>query len=236
MRENSVILMEDDYFQKYEGFDPASTESYIMFEFLQNKHMEQSISFASEIQNSFVRAKRSSRGVRQGGLLVLRKTSMPGVLIELGFISNRTEERFMASAGGQHTLAQAIYRAFDVYKKDYDRKVGYIKDRQVITEPAAIHASSADTDNGNTEIMTDDRTGDVIYKVQILTSDKKLSVKDKRFKGYDDISFYIDKGIYKYTYGATSDYKKILNMHKKAVKDFKGAFIIKMKNEKRVYN
>jgi N-acetylmuramoyl-L-alanine amidase len=228
MRENSVILMEDDYFRKYEGFDPTSTESYIIFEFIQNKHMEQSISLASEIQQSFVQARRSNRGVRQAGLLVLRKTSMPGVLVELGFISNRTEERFMASVEGQNILAQAIYKAFDTYKNDYDRKLGDIKEKQVITVPPPA-------DNGNTRTVTD-HTGDILYAVQILTSDRKLSVNDRRFKGYDDVSFYIDKGVYKYIYGATSDYKKILNTHKKAAKDFKGAFIIKMKEGKRVYN
>jgi N-acetylmuramoyl-L-alanine amidase len=234
MRENSVILMEDNYLQKYEGFDPKSTESYIIFEFIQNKHMEQSISLASEVQKSFVRSNRLNRGVRQAGLLVLRKTSMPGVLIELGFITNRTEERFMASIEGQAALAQTIYRAFDTYKKDYDRKLGNIKDKQVVTAPpdiTASHTSSAD----NREATTG-HTSDIIYKVQILTSDKKLSVKDKRFKGYNNISFYMDKGIYKYTYGATSDYKTILNMHKKATKDFKGAFIIKTKDGKRVNN
>ena len=76
---------------------------------------------------------------------------------------------------------------------------------------------------------------DIIYKIQILTSDKKLSEKDKRFKGYDEISYYVEKGIYKYTYGSTSDYKKILNMNKKAAQDFKGAFIIRTKDGQRVY-
>jgi N-acetylmuramoyl-L-alanine amidase len=87
-RENSVILLEEDYQQKYEGFDPNSTESYIIFELMQNKYMEQSVSFASEIQKVFKSAKRSDRGVKQAGLLVLRKASMPSVLVELGFISN----------------------------------------------------------------------------------------------------------------------------------------------------
>ncbi|MDR0697942.1 MAG: N-acetylmuramoyl-L-alanine amidase [Tannerella sp.] len=247
MRENSVILMEDDYLQKYEGFDPKSSESYIIFEFIQNKHMNQSISFASEIQNSFIKSKRHSRGVRQAGLLVLRKTSMPSVLVELGFISNRTEERFMASIDGQITLAQSIYRAFDNYKKDYDRKLGNITEKRVITAPQDFlvdHSLSyaekeKEKEKGNTSAKmkkTDDRTDDIIYKVQILTSDKKLSVNDKRFKGYNDISFYIENGIYKYTYGATSNYNQILVMYKKSAKDFKGAFIIKMKNGKRIYN
>jgi N-acetylmuramoyl-L-alanine amidase len=243
MRENSVILMEDDYFQKYEGFDPQSTESYIIFEFMQNKHMEQSVSLASEIQKSFASSQRDNRGVRQAGLLVLRKTGMPSVLVELGFITNRTEERFMASGEGQRILAQSIYRAFNRYKNDYVRKSGNMTGKPVVTFPMETMAEyslpdkqeriGADT---SPPVTAGKVAGGVIYKVQILTSNKKLSAKDKRFKGYDDISFYMDKGMYKYTYGSTSDYKKILSLYKKAVKDFKGAFIIKMKDGNRIYN
>jgi N-acetylmuramoyl-L-alanine amidase len=243
MRENSVILMEDDYLQRYEGFDPQSTESYIIFEFIQSKYMEQSVSLASEIQKSFVKSKRGNRGVRQARLLVLRKTSMPSVLVELGFISNRTEERYMASNEGQKTLAQSIYGAFDRYKKDYVRKSGNMtSSKLVVTAPQTVTAENNPphkeeiTSTDASSPATTRNTSGIIYKVQILTSDKKLSVKDKRFKGYDDISFYVNKGVYKYTYGATSDYKKILSMHKKAAKDFKGAFIIKMKDGNRIYN
>ena len=108
MRENSAILLEDNYLQKYEGFDPTSSESYIIFEFMQNKHMEQSISLASEVQKCFASAKRNNRGVRQAGFLVLRKTSMPSILVELGYISNPAEERFMRTKEGQNKLATAI--------------------------------------------------------------------------------------------------------------------------------
>ena len=124
MRENSAILLEDNYLQKYEGFDPTSSESYIIFEFMQNKHMEQSISLASEVQKCFASAKRNNRGVRQAGFLVLRKTSMPSILVELGYISNPAEERFMRTKEGQNKLATAIYNAFTKYKWEYDRKRG----------------------------------------------------------------------------------------------------------------
>ncbi|MDR0394514.1 MAG: N-acetylmuramoyl-L-alanine amidase [Tannerella sp.] len=251
MRENSVILMEDDYLRKYEGFDPKSTESYIIFELIQNKHMEQSVSLASEIQKSFVNSKRGNRGVRQAGLLVLRKTGMPSVLIELGFISNRAEERFMASNEGQKTLAQSIYKAFDRFKNDYVRKSGNMADITNVPPPGKTVAENTSSyqeedDEEEEEITgttdapvppaTAKNTSSIIYKVQILTSDKKLSVKDKLFNGYDDISFYIEKGVYKYTYGSTSDYKEIISLQKKAAKDFKGAFIIKMKDGNRIYN
>ena len=244
MRENSVILMEDDYLRIYEGFDPNFAESYIIFELMQSKHLEQSVSLASEIQKSFVNADRRNRGVRQAGFLVLRKTSMPSVLIELGFLSNRTEERYMVSKEGQRELSRAIYQAFSSYKKDYDRKKGIMADIPIETIPvttipaattSAARTTAPATRNTDVEKTSPPENQDVIiYKVQILTSDKKLSEKDRRFKGYDNISYYVDKGIYKYTYGSTSDYAKIMSMHRKAAKDFKGAFIIRTKNGKRI--
>lgn len=153
MRENSAILLEDDYQQKYEGFDPNSTESYIIFEFIQNKHMQQSVAFASEIQTRFASSRREDRGVRQAGFLVLRKTSMPSVLIEVGFISNRDEERYLASESGQQQLAKAISDAFDRYKQEYDARQagslgkGRAEVRATVTESAvpAVTMEAEDT-------------------------------------------------------------------------------------------
>ena len=246
MRENSVISMEDDYILKYEGFDPSSTESYIMFELAQSNHLERSVSLASEIQREFARINRGNRGVRQAGFLVLRKTSMPSVLIELGFLSNRAEQQYMASRNGQRNLAQSIFQAFTIYKSDYDRKSGVLTGKTVETinrsdnqvamnketnDPPPIVNRTAVT----TTMPPPARLDEIIYKVQILTSDKQLALNDKRLKGYKDVSFYIEKGIYKYTYGATSNYNEVLNMQKKAVKDFRDAFIIRTKNNIRIY-
>lgn len=120
-RENSVIMLEDDYTTTYHGFDPNSTESYIIFELSQNKHLDQSIDFASHVQKEMVStAGRTNRGVRQGGLYVLAKTSMPAVLIELDFICNPTCERFLGSDSGQSKFAKAIFNAFKSYKESYD--------------------------------------------------------------------------------------------------------------------
>ena len=257
MRENSVILMEDDYHQKYEGFDPNSDESYIIFDFMQNKYLERSVFLASEVQKEFVNIKRGDRGVRQAGFLVLRKTSMPSILIELGFITNREEEKFMATANGQTVMANSIYKAFSSYKYDHDRKQGNTATTSIIPRATANIKDSADSQTTDTSLpnnnndtatsvsLSEDKNSastsasvsneTIIYKIQILTSDKELPEKDRRFKGYGEISFYIEKGIYKYTYGATSDYRKILEMHKKATKDFKDAFIIRMKDGKRIY-
>lgn len=254
MRENSAILLEDNYQQKYEGFDPNSSESYIIFEFMQNKHMEQSISFASEIQKCFVSAKRADRGVRQAGFLVLRKTSMPSVLVELGYISNRDEERFMKSSDGQNKLANALYDAFDRYKKGYDRKQGGISgsvrsatlladeavppgsEQDILNRRKSATSSSSKRTSANTVTTTGKSvaTGKVIYKVQILTSDKKLSPGAKVFKGYKNVDFFVEKGIYKYTYGETTDFDSIRKLRRRVAKDFKDAFIVAFKDGKKV--
>lgn len=263
MLENSAILLEDNYEQKYEGFDPNSSESYIIFEFMQNKHMEQSISFASEIQKCFVSAKRADRGVRQAGFLVLRKTSMPSVLVELGYISNRDEERFMKSSDGQNKLAHALFDAFTRYKKEYDRKQGGVSgtagtvtapvqtsfsDNEPAEENIAV-GSEQDILNKKRNAVASNKTrqapennakaksgarGKIVYKVQILTSDKKLSSGAKVFKGYKNIDYFVEKGIYKYTYGETTDFNSIRKLRRQAAKDFKDAFIVAFKDGKKV--
>ena len=121
-RENAAILLEDNYEQRYEGFDPRQAESYIIFEFIQNKHMQQSIDFASYVQQGFKGIRRIDRGVKQAGFLVLRKTGMPAVLVEMGFISNLTEEKYMNSSKGQYNIANAIYKAFAKYKQAFEKR------------------------------------------------------------------------------------------------------------------
>lgn len=124
-RENSVILLEDDYTKRYEGFDPKSPESYIIFEFMTDKYMEQSLQFASSVQKGFANvAKRKDRGVRQAGFLVLRESAMPSVLIELGFINNTTEARYLASATGQRSMASSIFTGLEKYINDFVKKQG----------------------------------------------------------------------------------------------------------------
>ncbi|MCF0195800.1 MAG: N-acetylmuramoyl-L-alanine amidase [Bacteroidaceae bacterium] len=117
-RENSVITLEKDYEQRYEGFDPKSSESYIIFEFMQDKNMENSVSLAKHIQKQFrTHAKRQDRGVHQAGFLVLRATSMPSVLVELGYINNPQEETYLTTKQGVQEMAQSLYKAFNTYYK-----------------------------------------------------------------------------------------------------------------------
>ncbi len=124
MRENSVILLEDDYKVKYAGFDPNSPDSYIMFECIQDRFLDKSIEFASEVQKNFTTVGRKDRGVRQAGFWVLHKTAMPSVLVEVGYLSNDQEKKFLISTDGQKKMAEAIYGSFDRFKKEYDLKSG----------------------------------------------------------------------------------------------------------------
>jgi N-acetylmuramoyl-L-alanine amidase len=122
-KENSVILLEEDYTTNYEGFNPNETESYIMFENMQSEYQAQSIDLASRIQEAFTsRVKLTDRGVKQAGFLVLRQTTMPGVLVEMGFISNPAERKLLTSEEGKEKIAQSVFEAFSNYKKNIDRK------------------------------------------------------------------------------------------------------------------
>jgi N-acetylmuramoyl-L-alanine amidase len=122
-RENAVILLESDYKTTYKGFD-NSIDSYIMFDVMQDKYIDQSIEFASDVQQQFKNSERYNRGVRQAGFWVLHATAAPSVLIELGFISNKSEEQFLASSAGQKKMATSIYNAFATYKHNFDKRSG----------------------------------------------------------------------------------------------------------------
>ncbi|NDV46785.1 N-acetylmuramoyl-L-alanine amidase [Paludibacter sp. 221] len=215
MRENSVILLEDDYKTRYEGFDPTSVESYIMFEFMQNKYMERSVWFASNIQDKFTNdCKRGNRGVKESELIVLHRSACPGVLVELGFITNPAEEKYMASAKGQNELAAAISNAFDAYKRDYDKKSGI----------------TTVTSNG----ATNNNKDKPVFKVQVAASKTELKTNDKTFKGVRNIDVYIEGGVYKYTTGDTTDYNKIVKTKNSLQSKFPDAFIIAFLGDRKI--
>ena len=141
-RENSVILIETDYKQRYQGFDPRSSESYIMFEFMQDRNMAQSVDLAKYVQRrTCAAAGRQNKGVKQAGFLVLRETSMPSCLIELGFISTPDEERFLHSTAGVDQLGRGIYQAFMDYRAQYDKNISVpfkAESRQDISIPTVV--------------------------------------------------------------------------------------------------
>lgn len=226
-RENSVILLEDNYSSKYEGFNPNSPESYIIFEFMANKYMEQSLQFATFTQKNIAStAKRKNRGVQQAGFLVLKNTSMPSVLIELGFINNPTEVKFLTSQAGQKSLAEAIYKGFKAYKEDFDKKQG--------SKRVGASKTKTSTKKRKTVKSNSNKKGEIKYAIQIFTSGKKLATNSSHFKGLSPIEYYKDGNSYKYIYGLTSNSKEIASMKKKVTPKFKDAFVVKFKDGERI--
>lgn len=224
-KENSVILIEDDYKQRYAGFNPNSSESYIIFEFMQDKNMSQSVNFATLIQQNFKGYNRTDKGVHQAGFLVLRETSMPSVLIELGYISNPSEETYLLSDKGTTDLANAIYRAFINYKGNSSKikpTTVTSNTRQEITTPKEEEEETKETSK-------------IKFKIQILASDRVLPQNSRQFKGLNPVSWYKENGLIKYTYAEDEDYNKILKIKRKIVDPkFKDAFIIAFKNDTKI--
>lgn len=233
-KENAVILIESDYEQRYAGFNPNSSESYIIFEFLQDKNMEKSVQLATLIQRQFKNtAKRIDKGVHQAGFLVLRETTMPGVLVELGYISTPDEERYLLTEAGTDALALSIYRAFVGYKDKFDSPTARSTEpAPVKTKPAPVETAPAQPQP--TKEQKTQATDKPVFKIQILTSDKKLASNSKQFKGVSPVSYYQEKGLYKYTCGESTDYNKVLRTKRQISEKFKGAFIIAFKNGKKM--
>ena len=250
-RENAVILYESDYQTRYAGFNPNSAESYIIFEFMQDKYMEQSVHLASQMQKQFRQTcRRADRGVHQAGFLVLKASAMPSILIELGFISTPEEERFLYSEAGSSTMAQGIYRAFLNYKREQEIRLTGVSRTIVPAEPldietAATTESPSDNEQQSAETAASgnrmpasnppagqQKTGrsDITFKVQILTASRPLAQNDRRLKGLKGVEYYKEKGIYKYTCGASADYNQVLRTRRSLLPRFKDAFIIAFRN------
>lgn len=241
-RENAVILYESDYESRYAGFNPNSAESYIIFEFMQDKYMEQSVHLASLVQKQFKNTcKRIDRGVHQAGFLVLKASAMPSILIELGFISTPAEEKFLNTESGTSSLANGIYKAFLTYKREQEMRYNGSSKHAEPSKPAPQKApvqnkptptpKPAAKNNASTAKKDN---GDLTFKVQFLTSSKPLAKNDKQLKGLTNVDYYKEGGIYKYTYGASTDYNKVLNTRRSISKKFKDAFIVAFKNGKKI--
>jgi len=239
-RENSVILLEDDYTTKYAGFDPTSAESYIMFDFMQSIHLEQSINLASFIQNEFKnKANRIDRGVRQGLFWVLRATSMPSVLIEVGYISNVAEENFLSQPQSRKQMAESIYNAFSHYKADWSRKQqGYMttsnnnvnKTSHIVNEVTKEIEDLQVKDNNIKPEKSDSKED---YRIQIFASENIYKQNSSLFKGLTQIRYYKENGLYKYTYGSFETRQEALKELPKVSKLFKGAFVVHFIGDKK---
>ncbi|MBO4984447.1 MAG: N-acetylmuramoyl-L-alanine amidase [Bacteroides sp.] len=240
-RENAVILYESDYETRYAGFNPNSAESYIIFEFMQDKYMEQSVHLASLVQKQFKNScKRIDRGVHQAGFLVLKASAMPSILVELGFISTPAEERYLNTEAGTTSLANGIYRAFRTYKQEQEARLNGSSDNITPRKQTSTATPAKKEEVGTTPKKEEkpaptetSKGGELIFKVQFLTSDKPLAKNDKRLKGLKEVDYYKEGGLYKYTYGADANYNKVLRTRNSIKPKFKDAFVIAFKNGKK---
>lgn len=229
MNENSVMYLEDDYSTKYEGFDPKSTESYIMFSLTQKVFQEQSTDLATMIQKQFrERVNRNDRDVKQAGFWVLYNTKMPSVLVETGFITNLNEERYLNSKEGQDYLASAIYRACRDYLDAIDSRSGISVTRE---EKPSI---SPDTEilKADTLPLTITQPVEITYMVQLKTSLTKTLLKPENFKGIKDVIEINAEDRFKYATGNFTDYQDAVNYRKKIEAIYPGAFVIAVKDNK----
>lgn len=238
-RENSVILYENDYKQHYEGFDPNSSESYIIFELMQDKNMANSVELAKFVQRRTCSiANRPNKGVKQAGFLVLRETSMPSCLIELGFITTPSEEALLNSSSGIASLSKGIFNAFLDYKKKYFGGVviPYMPDDEKIQTPIQPKPKVVqETENRLEEKDSSDNknveSSDVpIFKVQILAIDRQLRANSQQLKGEKDVDMYKENDLFKYTVGSSDNYNEIYRLRKSLLEKFPEAFIIAFKN------
>jgi len=192
-KENAAILLEDNT-DAYDHFDPNSTEAYIIFSLTQSLYQSQSLSLADKVQKQFAdKASRHNRGVQQAGFLVLWKTSMPSILVELGFINNVNEEKFLNSEKGQAQMALALYQAFAEFKREYEAENQQVSQAEVKPEEkpeAKVEQSVADTTNK-----------EVYFSVQFASSKNKVSLKDPSFKKIKAPRWYKSKGMYCYSSG-----------------------------------
>ena len=238
-RENAVILYEKDYQQHYEGFDPNSPESNILFELIQDKNMENSISLAKFMQKHVcAETGRKNGGVYQDNLCVLRKASMPACLMELGFISTSDEESFLNSADAVRQYSRGFYKAFVAYKNKVapgtsaayrPLKQEEVEPQQVVSEPEPVETTEAPAMQNVSSLMANPAPSDgsqPVFKVQILANAGKLKKNSPLLKGRTDADFYKEGNMYKYTVGASTDYQQIYQLRKSLLNKFPQAFII----------
>lgn len=221
-QENDVIVYESDYQTQYAGYDPNSTESQIIFEFMQNEHQKESLEMASLVQEQLTGyAGRHDRGVHQAGFLVLWKNAMPSILIELGYISNQTDMNYLIGSTGVETLSKGIYRAFDTYLKNFRSQTAANSDN-VVSSSARTGGSESDLASAAEEKPSD---SEPIFKIQFLTSKEKLKAGNSKLKGIRDFETVPEGGVYKYMTGATNDYEKAKSTLSEVKKSFKDAFM-----------
>lgn len=224
LAENNAIMYETDYEAHYEGYDPNSPESMIIFEFIQNEHQKESLKMAQFAQDRMIGdGGRPNRGVHQAGYLVLWKNTMPSILVELGYISNQDECKYLVSSQGIDRMANCLAQAFGDYL-DYHRK---------LESKAVQYGENMEAGEATVKIPDTSSTSGTIWKIQFLASDKKIPDNDKRLEGLAGCSCFEEGGMFKYTCADNSDKAKVLEYLKEVRKRYPDAFIIRFEDGKK---
>ena len=225
-RENAVISLEDNYRERYKGFDPNSEESVLGLTLLQEENLDKSFLLAADIQQNFSKAlKRKNRGVKQAGFVVLHQTYMPSVLIELGFLTNKNEGKFLNSKIGQQKMAKEIAKSIKRYYNQLKLNTVAVND-QISIENTKVDATIRDEDKFDEE---------VVFKIQIASSKNKIQQKSYNFKGLKNVQRVKVGSYYKYYFGVTTNYNKVKNSLLKAKsKGYSDAYIAAFKKGKKV--
>ena len=236
VRENSVVLLEDDYSTNYQGFDPNNPESSILFSLIQNAHLEQSLQFACLASENMSKGPfRTSRGVRQDPFLVLWKTAMPSVLLECGFISNAADLAILKSSNGIDSIADNLLLTFAQFKQSYDSSLDAASGDQAVPapvpapapEPAPVPEEAPAPETVNSGKPSDS----IMYGTQVLALKRKLSPGDPALKGLETITVY-DAGIYRYIAGSAPDPEQAAQLRKAVRQKFPDAFAVKVSGDK----
>ncbi|MBP0905334.1 N-acetylmuramoyl-L-alanine amidase [Mariniflexile gromovii] len=214
-KENSVIFLEDDYEKKYKGFDPNSPESVMSILISQEEYLDQSIMLASLIQNRFTnKLKRTNRGVKQAGFIVLHQTVMPSVLVEVGFLTNREEGAYLNSPKGQKDMSNSITSAILEYKHTLDGNVNdfvFYDDTPDVKTPETIEVPKISQ-------VIKSVASSITFKVQIAATTRAIEPKPNNFKGLKNITREKEGNLFKYFYGNTSDYNTTKILEEEAIK------------------
>lgn len=245
-KENASILYEEDANEKYGNFDLNSPEAYIALSLFQKEYLNQSIQLAANVQEQFSkRVGRKDRGVQQAGFLVLVNTAMPSILIELGFISNAAEERFLASENGQTYMASAIYRAFRDFKVSYEGENQTVETpEKPVQEQTTVTPKEEDIKVVPTEtpvviveeqpVVKPVEKTKVSFKVQFATRDTQVPVTDKAFAKVPEVDVYFYNGAYRYTSGDFRSKQEAIDRQAEIRKlGFSDAFVVAFINGER---
>lgn len=236
MRENASIYLEDNYEKDYAGFDPKNPDTYIALSLRENVFLDQSLSLAKGIQDDFrVKVGRKDRGVKQAGYYVISFTNMPSVLVELGFLTNSTEEDFLQTPDGKSKMSLSIYKAFKEFRDKAAAKAGTVAKENPVVKDDKVPTKPNNSETKTSTVVYKEVTKGVKFQVQILTSSKPLNKKSSEFKGLDKVDEYISGNVYKYLAGSTPNFQEAKDMQK-ILRDmgFKDAFIVAFENGKKL--